>query len=91
MALLSASAKRRPRALAAVAVLLLFGHWLDLYVMIVPTQPAAVVPGLHAIAIAAGTAAFAFLLIARQFRRAPLYPAADPVLAAARAPGAAQF
>lgn len=88
IALLSASAKRRPRVLATVASLLLAGHWLDLYVMVLPSQPVGAAPGLHALAIAAGTAAVAFLLVARQLRRAPLVPAADPVLAARRAPGA---
>ncbi|HEY2902570.1 MAG TPA: hypothetical protein VGL59_18440 [Polyangia bacterium] len=86
--LLPASAKRNPRVLAAVSIVLLAGHWLDLYVMIMPTQPVAPLPGLYAAAIGAGTLALAFLLIVRNLGRAPLSPSNDPVLVAERAAGA---
>ncbi|MEA2695881.1 MAG: hypothetical protein QOI66_152 [Myxococcales bacterium] len=91
LVLLSARAKRNVRLLAGVSVVLLVGHWLDLYVMIMPTQPVAVAPGLYAVAVAAGGAALAFLLVAANLARAPLYPENDPVLVDARAPGAIHF
>jgi hypothetical protein len=88
-ALLPVAAKRDPRRLAAVGGLVLFGHWLDLYLMVVPSRQAAPSFGVLELAMAAGTGALLYLLFLRGLRRAPLLPLHDPVLAAARPPAAA--
>jgi len=80
--LLSFKAKQRPAVLKAVCVLLLAGHWLDLYLQVVPALSPAPAIGPREIGIALGYLAVAFLLYTRNLGRASLVPLGDPVLAA---------
>lgn len=85
--LLPARAKRNPMVLINVSLLLLCGHWLDLYILIMPSLWKAPQFGFPEFSIAAGYAALAVLLFLRNLARAPIVPLHDPVLAAeARVP-----
>ncbi len=79
--LLSKRAKRTGSLLAKVAVVVLLGRWLDLYLMV---QPAAVgsTPqfGLWEVAALAGAFALFILVFARAMRSAPPVPLGDPLL-----------
>jgi len=79
--LLSARAKCTPRVLKTVCVLLLCGHWLDLYLLITPSLWSVPKIGPFEITIAAGYMALAYLLFVRNLSRAPLVPMNDPILA----------
>jgi len=80
--LLSARTKRNPKVLVAICTLLLLGHWLDLYLLVIPNfSPAGPNFGLQELAIAAGYLALAYLLFIRSLARAPLTPLHDPILA----------
>jgi len=87
LALLSARAKMDPRRLAAVSALLLVGHWLDLYVLIMPSAWREPRFGLPELLLAVAFAALVALLFRFYARRAPLVPLHDPVLAADGAAG----
>lgn len=69
-ALLSARAKRNSRIMLQIAVIVLVGHWLDLYIMILPTAQAVgdgLFPfGIWEIGIAAGGIGI-FLLVFQKF------------------------
>jgi hypothetical protein len=81
-ALLPARPKRNARVLGVVAVVILCGRWLDLYVLIMPESWSAPRLGLFEVVIASGYAALMFLLFVRSLSRAPLVPVNDPILAA---------
>jgi hypothetical protein len=81
LALLPAPAKRNPRVLKAVCLLLLAGHWLDLYLLIMPETWRTPQAGLVELAIAAGYAALLYVIFARSLRQSPLVPLHDPILA----------
>jgi hypothetical protein len=81
-ALLPARPKRDPRVLGVVAVVILCGRWLDLYVLIMPGSWSAPRLGLFEVVVACGYAALMFLLFMRSLSRAPLVPVNDPILAA---------
>jgi len=81
VALLSAAAKRRLAVLKVVSVVLLLGHALDLYLLIMPEVWPAPRFGLWEIALAAGASATLALLFGRSLGRAPLVPRNDPALA----------
>jgi hypothetical protein len=78
--LLSARAKRRPRVVGAICVLLLAGHWLDLYLLIMPALWPAPRLGALELLIAAGHGALVYLVVLFGLSRAPLVPFNDPVL-----------
>jgi hypothetical protein len=80
--LLSARAKRTPAVLATASLLLLVGHWLDLYLLIMPAVAAAPTLGPLEVAIGAAHVALAVLIFLRALHRAPLVPLGDPVLLA---------
>ena len=80
--LLSARAKQDPRRLAAVAVVVLLGRWLDLYLVIMPSVWGAPQFGLVEPLLAVGYGALVVLLFRFHLARAPLVPPHDPVLAA---------
>jgi hypothetical protein len=82
--LLSVRAKRSRRVLKAVCILLLVGHWLDLYLLIMPSLWSRPKIGPFEIAIAAGYLALLYLVFVRNLSRAPLVPVHDPVLASER-------
>ncbi|MBI2220125.1 MAG: hypothetical protein HYU53_02840 [Acidobacteria bacterium] len=83
LALLSRPAKRNARVLASVAVVVLAGRWLDLYMMIQPSVTAGP-PVLRAgdVAPVVGAVTLFVLVFARAFRQAPPVPLRDPRLAA---------
>jgi hypothetical protein len=66
--------------LAPVAVLLLFGHWLDLYLLIMPATLPGPALGPLELLLPAGHAALFLYLTARALGQAPLVPAGDPRL-----------
>ncbi len=78
--LLSASRKRSPKILAAISILLLLGHWLDLYQLIMPTFRTMPSLGMPEIVITVGYMALLFLLFVNALRRAPIVPLNDPIL-----------
>src|SRR5262249_1233111 len=81
-ALVPANTKRNPRVLAAVAITILCGRWLDLYLLITPELWSKPNFGLFELGTAAGYAALIVLLVARNISLAPLVPVNDPILAA---------
>ncbi|HEX2688247.1 MAG TPA: hypothetical protein VHN14_16570 [Kofleriaceae bacterium] len=83
--LLPRSSKRSLRVMAAMSILVLLGHWLDLYIMVMPSQWEVPHIGLLEIAMAAGCGGLIFLIFIRGLARAPLVPPHDPVLVARRA------
>jgi len=87
LALLSARAKQDPRRLAVVAAIVLVGHWLDLYVLIMPSAWSEPRFGLPEVLLAAGYAALVVWLFRHNAGRAPLVPLNDPMLAADEAAG----
>lgn len=78
--LLPVRTKRSRKALKAMALLVLFGHWLDLYLLITPSVWPAPRLGFVELAIAAGYLALVFLVFVRSLGTAPLVPQNDPVL-----------
>lgn len=83
--LMSGRAKSNRRRLIVVTVTLLAGHWLDLYLIVMPATSPAPRIGIWDPAIFVGYAALAWLLFTRTLREAPLVPLHDPILAADRA------
>ncbi|HPW56413.1 MAG: hypothetical protein KA072_10500 [Thermoanaerobaculaceae bacterium] len=82
LALLPRAAKRNPGVLAKVALAVLVGRWLDLYLMVTPHfQPGAPVFGVWELAAAVLAASVAVLAVLRTLTRAPMVPIGDPLLA----------
>jgi len=81
--LLSADAKRNPRMLKFVCVLLLCGHWLDLYLLIMPSLSSTPRIGLLEPLIGVGYASLFGLIVLRSLTKASLVPRNDPFLASA--------
>jgi hypothetical protein len=78
--LLSRAAKRNPWVLGGVCVLLLLGHWLDLYLLIMPEVLDAPALGLLDVVIPLSYAALFYHLTARALGQASLVPLHDPYL-----------
>lgn len=80
--LLSAAAKRAPGVLASMAVLILVGRWLDLYLMILPpvTHGKVAFPWVELGMMLGAMGLFGLAFLA-WFRRAPQTPVRDPLLA----------
>lgn len=80
--LLSSRTKRNAKVLVSICTLLLLGHWVDLYLLVMPNfSPAGPRLGVVELSIAAGYLALAYLLFINSLARAPLTPLHDPILA----------
>jgi hypothetical protein len=79
--LLFRSAKRSPRILGIVALIVLAGRWVDLCVMAFPSQPA-VAPtlGLIEAGVVLGTAGLFVVTVVRALGKAALMPLREPVV-----------
>ena len=74
--------KQRPEILVKVAAVVLVGRWLDLYLMIVPTQAGPTPPfGVWEVASLACVASASIVVVLHALRRAPIVPLNDPWLA----------
>jgi hypothetical protein len=78
--LLPRAAKRSSRVLAVVCVVLLAGHWLDLYLLIMPETWSGPMAGPLEAMIPLGYAGLFFYLTSRALAQAPLVPLHDPYL-----------
>jgi hypothetical protein len=77
--LLFRKAKRSPLILGAVALVVLAGRWVDLFLMIVPSQRAEVpIPGLIELGLLLGTTGLFVLAVFRGLRKASLVPLHEP-------------
>jgi hypothetical protein len=81
LVLLFRAAKRNPRILAAVAIVILAGRWVDLFVMIFPSQGETLaIPCVADIGLALGAAGIFGLAVVWSLAQAPLVPINDPFL-----------
>ena len=80
--LLRRAEKRDARVLVAVALAVLAGRWLDLYLIIVPETSARPTFGVLEVAVALGSAGLLVGLTTRALGRAELVPVHDPFLEA---------
>jgi hypothetical protein len=80
VALSTRAAKRSPRVLAAVCVVLLLGRWLDLYLVVMPETVSTPTFGIWEVLIPLGYVGLFCFLIARALAQAPLLPIGDPFL-----------
>ena len=80
LVLLPRAAKRSARVLGAVCVLLLLGHWLDLYLLIMPDTWSVPMAGPLEALIPLGYAGLFVYLISGALAQAPIVPARDPYL-----------
>ncbi len=77
--LLPAAWKRNETLLFWVCVVIVAGHWLDLYIMVMPSAtPAGPRIGPLEVAAVVGLGSLFLVLFDRAFRRAPMYPRGDP-------------
>jgi len=77
--LLFRSAKRTPWILGTVALLVLAGRWVDLSLMILPTQEdGSQVPGLLEAGLLLGSVGVFVLVVFRSLRKSPLGPLHEP-------------
>jgi hypothetical protein len=82
LVLLFRAAKRSPAILAVVCLLLLAGRWVDLLLMIGPSQGAALAsPGVLEAGLALSAAGVAGLAVFWALGKAPVVPVHDPLLA----------
>ena len=77
--------KRNFKIMAAMCILVLFGRWLDLYIVVMPFHWESPKVGPIEIAMAAGVVGLVYLIVVRALSRAPLVPPHDATLAALRA------
>jgi len=82
--LLPRSSKRSLKVMTAMSVLVLLGRWLDLYIIVMPSQWVSPRFGPLEIGMAAGTAGLIYLIVVRALSRAPLIPTHEPVIEARR-------
>ena len=81
LALLPRSSKRSPSVLLKVAVVILLGRWLDLYLMILPRFAGATpVFGVWEIGLMLGAVGTGVLVFFHSLRKAPIIPVKDPYL-----------
>jgi len=80
--LLPASCKRSPSVMVKVSVLLLLGHWLDLYLMVMPSVSGSsgAQLGLWEVGLLAGAVGLVALVVTRQLNGARIVPEHDPRL-----------
>jgi NNP family nitrate/nitrite transporter-like MFS transporter len=78
--LISRKAKRNQAWLAAASIIVLVGHWVDLYLIVLPTSHASALPGLIDIALALGFASLFIQTVASALSQIPLMPVHDPYL-----------
>jgi len=78
--LLPRSAKQKSLWLLVACAIVLFGHWIDLYVMIFPAFDYSVIPTVFDVALGFGFAALFLLNFASGLRNAALVPHRDPYL-----------
>ncbi len=80
LVLLFRAAKRNPRVLGTVAVVILAGRWVDLFLMILPSQGDAVaVPGAIEVGLLLGMAGLFALAVFRALSKASLVPLHAPI------------
>jgi hypothetical protein len=84
-ALLPRNNKRNLKVMMGISILVLFGRWLDLYILVMPSHWTSFRIGPLEIAMAAGCGGLIFLLVVRALSRAPLVPTHEPIVAARRA------
>jgi hypothetical protein len=77
--------KRNLKVMTGMAILILFGRWLDLYILVMPSHWSSFKIGPLEIAMAAGVGGMIFLLVVRALSRAPLVPTHEPIVEARRA------
>ena len=81
VALMSQPVKRNAGALAKVAIVVLVGRWLDLYVMIFPSQtPEGPALGVWEAGMTIGAIAAFLIVVFAALNRAPLVPMGDPYI-----------
>jgi hypothetical protein len=80
LVLLPRAAKSHPGVLAGVCLVLLFGHWLDLYLLVIPDTVGTPVLGPLEVLVALGYAGLFLVLVWRAVASAPLLPRHDPHL-----------
>jgi NNP family nitrate/nitrite transporter-like MFS transporter len=78
--LISRRAKRSETMLLWACAIVLFGHWLDLYVMIFPALGLSAWPGFIDLALAIGFSAFFIRAFLEGLKKAALLPKYDPYL-----------
>jgi hypothetical protein len=80
LVLLFREAKRRPGILGPVCVIILVGRWVDLFLMIGPSQGEMLAsPGVLEAGVALGAAGLVGLAVFRALGKAPLVPLQDPL------------